>query len=419
MDAARADMLAARHQLDTRGWIARNAEAFRHLPPPAADVWLGDEPGATGCDAHPLAGAGWTLHPIGHSPQGRVDARWLDAGDPLQRAELFAGLPMPAATGASGTDEAAPFAWAHRALCRQGLRLRIGGTPGAERGQPDTVWLQLRHQPRSEVEAPLLVVQVLAGVHGVLVETHDRQPLACQRPIVQNLQVHVQLGEGATLRHLRIATPGPADRIAHHVHAQLGRGARYEQALVAAGSRYHLQRHVAGLHAPGAVLHHAGLLLAADSALEHQVRVAHGAARTASVVEDLALASGAARLVANAHTGIAPAAAEAGARQRLVGIPTGGQPKLVLRPHLEIRCDQVQATHGATWGALPEDALFYARQRGLDERRARALIVEGMAGALMRRGFSDARVLQALGVDTLVRAVAARHLAPGAGAGHA
>jgi hypothetical protein len=93
-------------------------------------------------------------------------------------------------------------------LCRQGLRLRIGGTLGADRGPSDTVWLQLRHQPRSAVEAPMLVLEVLAGVRCVLVETHDREPVACQQPVVQNLQAHIVLGEGATLQHLRIATPG-------------------------------------------------------------------------------------------------------------------------------------------------------------------------------------------------------------------
>ncbi len=232
MDSARADILAARHQLDTRGWIPRQAESFRHLPPPAAPVWLGDEAvhPAPGCEAHPLAGAGWTLHPIGHSPQGRVDARWLDAVDPLQRAELWADLPALADPGDAGDGDAAPFAWAHRALCRQGLRLRIGGAPGAGRGPLETVWLQLRHQPRSTVEAPLLVIEVLAGVHCVLVETHDRESADCQQAIVQNLQAHIVLGEGATLQHLRIATPGSADRIAHHLHARLGQGAHYAQA---------------------------------------------------------------------------------------------------------------------------------------------------------------------------------------------
>lgn len=418
MDRARADILAARHRLHTRGWIPRHADAFRHLPPPGAEVWLGETPAAITCAAHPLAGAGWTLHPIGHGPQGRVDARWLDAGDALQHDELFAGLTMPTGVHDVGDGDAAPFAWAHRALCRQGLRLRIGGTPGAGRGPSDTTWLQLRHQPRSAVEAPLLVIDVLAGVHGVLVETHDRQQLACGQPIVQNLQIHISLGAGATLQHLRIAAPGASDRVAHHVHARLGAGARYEHALLAQGSAYHLQRTRVDLHEEGAAAHSAGLLLAADAVLEHQLHLSHRATQTASTIEDLALARGAARAVVHAHTRIAPGAAGAVVQQGLVGIPTGGQPRLVLQPQLEIHHDQVQARHGATWGALPEDALFYARQRGLDEGTARRLIVEGMAAALLQRGFSDDRLFGTLGIESLLRTLVARHLAPAGGPGH-
>lgn len=409
MDSARADVLAARKQLATRGWIARQAEAFRHLPPPAAAVWLGEQAEAAtrGCEAHPLGGAGWTLHPVGETAQGRVEARWLDAQDPVQRAELFAGLPLP------GDDEAAPFVWAHRALCRQGLRLHIGGTPGADREPGQTVWLQLRHQPRAAVEAPLLVIDVQAGVRCVLVERHEREPLNCQHAVVQNLQVHLRLGAGATLQHLRIVESDAGDRVAHQLHARLGRGASYRQALIAAGSSYHLQRNRIDLHAEHATARTAALLFAAGSALEQQVRVSHTAAYTASTVEALVLASGAAHAVVNAHTHIAPGADEAAVQQHLTGIPTGGQPRLVLRPHLEIEHDKVQAVHGATWGALPEEALFYARQRGLDERSARGLIVQGLASALLERGLGGPALMQTLAIDTLLGSAVARHLAAG------
>ena len=391
MDHARADILAARDKLATRGWIARKSEDFRHLPPPATEVWLGEaaEP-AGACELQPLAGAGWTLHPVGDSPQGRVDARWLDALDPLQRAELFAGLAHPR------VDDAAPFVWAHRALCRRGLRLRIGGSAGAGRGPDRTVWLQLRHQPRAAVEAPLLVIEVLDGVHCVLVESHDREPSPCHCPLVQNLQTDIRLGDGAALQHLRIVTPTPDDRIAHRLHARLGRGARYDQALIATGSSYHLQRSEIDLHAERSSARCASVLLASASALDQQLRVTHGAARTHSSINALALASGRAHAVANAHTHIAPGADAADVHQRLTGIPIAGQPRVVLRPHLEIHHDNVQAAHGATWGALPEDALFYARQRGLDDRHARALIVEGMAMATLARAVDTPDLLHTL-----------------------
>ncbi|MDE2614825.1 MAG: SufBD protein, partial [Burkholderiales bacterium] len=147
MDQARADILAARQHLEARGWVARNAEDFRHQPPPAAGVWLGSESAGApaACEAPALAGVGWTLLPIGEGRQGQVDARWLDAADASQRAELLAGLPAPGAALDGAADDAAPFAWAHRALCRHGLRLRVGGEPG--RGGERTVALALRHQP--------------------------------------------------------------------------------------------------------------------------------------------------------------------------------------------------------------------------------------------------------------------------------
>jgi Fe-S cluster assembly protein SufD len=419
MDAARADALSARHRLATQGWISPRAESFRHLPPPAVEAWLGGkvDPSRIDCEAPPLAGAGWTLHPVGSKPSGGVEARWLDATDATQRAELFAGL-APSASG-----DSAPFDWAHRALCRQGLRLHIGGLGAAGGGTAggrigETVWLQLRRKPRAAVEAPLLVIDLADGAHCVLVEVHERDASPCSRLITQNLQVHLQLGRGATLHHLRLATPGAHDQWAHHVHARLGRAARYEQILVAAGSGYHLQRTALEIHAERASASVGSVLFAAGSALQQQLRVSHQAVQTRSAVESLVLASGNARTVVDAHTRIAPGAAQADVRQRLAGIPTAGAPKLLLQPHLEILHDQVQAAHGATSGPLPEDALFYARQRGLAEDQARALILDGMAQAVVARGFSDAALPQALGIENALTQAVARHLATSTGDCH-
>ena len=50
------------------------------------------------------------------------------------------------------------------------------------------------------------------------------------------------------------------------------------------------------------------------------------------------------------------------------------------QPQLEIYADDVKATHGASTGQLDESALFYMRQRGLSEQKARQLLV----GAFMR-----------------------------------
>ena len=387
----------ARELLHAHGWIAARNESFRHLPPPALSTWLD---AAQTNDTPPSPGNGWTLQRWGtQQPMGEPGVQWLDSQDSTQRAALFADLPAPAAS------DAAPFAWAHRALCQGGLRLRVPATA-------QTTWLQLQHAAQSVVEAPLLVLDVPDGAHCVLLETHTRGAVPTNTGLSQNLQVQVQLGKGAVLQHLRLVSPGAHDQLAHQVQVQLGPDARYQQALVATGGRYHLQRTAVSLAGAHANAHVGGLLLAADNKLEQQVHTTHQAPHTRSATEALVLAGGKAHAVVNAHTHIAPGADEANVYQRLSGIPMGGQPRLVLRPHLEIEHDNVQAAHGATWGALPEDALFYARQRGLDEASARTLIVHGMASALLERCFGQgADLLAAIAQDGQLTNFLAMHLA--------
>ena len=53
------------------------------------------------------------------------------------------------------------------------------------------------------------------------------------------------------------------------------------------------------------------------------------------------------------------------------------------KPELEIYADDVECAHGSTSGALDEEALFYLRQRGLDEHGARALLIEAFVGEVI------------------------------------
>ena len=55
------------------------------------------------------------------------------------------------------------------------------------------------------------------------------------------------------------------------------------------------------------------------------------------------------------------------------------------KPELEIYADDVACAHGNTVGALDEDAMFYARQRGMPEADARALLTEAFIGQVIDR----------------------------------
>ena len=73
------------------------------------------------------------------------------------------------------------------------------------------------------------------------------------------------------------------------------------------------------------------------------------------------------------------------------------------KPELEIYADDVACAHGNTVGALDEDALFYARQRGMPEAEARALLTEAFIGEVTDRIWFE-------GARDVVRAWAAERL---------
>ena len=52
-------------------------------------------------------------------------------------------------------------------------------------------------------------------------------------------------------------------------------------------------------------------------------------------------------------------------------------------PQLEIHTDDVKCSHGSTTGELDPDALFYMRSRGIDEKSAIAILVNGFVSEII------------------------------------
>ncbi|MEE2567773.1 Fe-S cluster assembly protein SufD [Hyphobacterium marinum] len=70
------------------------------------------------------------------------------------------------------------------------------------------------------------------------------------------------------------------------------------------------------------------------------------------------------------------AAQKTDARMTHRGLLLGDRAEIDAKPELEIYADDVQCAHGNALGAIDETALFYMRQRGLPEAKARALLIE-------------------------------------------
>ncbi|SRR5579883_131288 len=55
------------------------------------------------------------------------------------------------------------------------------------------------------------------------------------------------------------------------------------------------------------------------------------------------------------------------------------------KPELEIYADDVKCKHGATTGQIDQEALFYLRARGIEEKTAREMLLEGFSEEIMQR----------------------------------
>lgn len=68
------------------------------------------------------------------------------------------------------------------------------------------------------------------------------------------------------------------------------------------------------------------------------------------------------------------------ARQTNRNILASTAARMFTRPRLEINCDEVKCSHGATVGQLDANALFYMRSRGIPEPEARMMLMQAFMG---------------------------------------
>ena len=108
--------------------------------------------------------------------------------------------------------------------------------------------------------------------------------------------------------------------------------------------------------------------------VEHLARDGLTSQLTKGVVQDQARGVFQGRIV------VAEGADGADARMGHHALVLSDRAEVDAKPELEIWADDVACAHGNTVGALDEEALFYARSRGIPETDARAMLIEAFLG---------------------------------------
>ena len=314
-------------------------------------------------------------------------ARAIETGDlaelPSRRDEdwhwtdlrgLIRELPAPSAP-IDGALPAGPF----DAFADQVVMIANGRGPTASRGEGVTA---LRIVARGDgANATDHAIVVPPGGSFVLLESYEGEG-----GHVAEFDLAIRLGEGARLERIVLADEDAGAVIVSRAEIALAPGAAFAQTVIASGARRQRLETRVSHPGGGASARLDGLyLLEGQRHADITTVVTHGGVDgttdqlTKGVVRDQARGVFQGRIV------VQPGADRTDARMGHHALILSERAEVDAKPELEIFADDVACAHGNTVGALDEDALFYAEQRGIPEPEARALLTEAFVGAVIDR----------------------------------
>jgi len=213
----------------------------------------------------------------------------------------------------------------------------------------------------------------------------------------------LELGPGAVVDRLRVQLEDGDDDHVAATRARLARDARLSTRLLSLGGRIARDDVSVVLDGEGASCDLRGLFaVGGEGHADCQARVDHVRPHGTSRQFYRGVLAGSARGVFEGRVHVREGAQKSDAEQRNDNLLLSPRAHVDTKPQLEILADDVQCRHGATIGELDEDAIFYLRARGIDEARARGLLVRGFAAAAVvddlpagpLREFADALVAE-------------------------
>jgi Fe-S cluster assembly protein SufD len=317
------------------------------------------------------------------------DWRWTDLRG-LIRVLPDPSTPFEGDAGAGAFDALAN----DRRVVANGGEARIEVAPG------ERAAIALRILARGAgSHASRVTITVGEGARLALLESYESDDGS-----VAQTSLAINLGAGAAVERVILSQDHEDAVTISQAEVRLTRDTTFGQTVLTSGARR--QRIETTVHHPGghAALRLDGVYLLADKRHADQTTIVthegvNGVTEqlTKGVVRDQARGVFQGRIV------VAEGADRTDARMGHHALILSDRAEVDAKPELEIYADDVACAHGNTVGALDEDALFYARQRGIPEPEARALLTEAFIGEVIDR-------IEHEGAREVVRAWAAERL---------
>ena len=264
------------------------------------------------------------------------------------------------------------------AFAREGLNLQVGA--GQLTAQPlhvltwtesdKPVMVHLRHRIRLEANAEATVILHHAG-RGDYLTTQVTE---------------IELGANAKLTLYRIQDEGAGSTHLAQTDAQLARDSVLTAVNIDLGFGLARQDFNVNLNDAGAQVNLHGLYAPTGRAhVDNHTRIHHRAPHCSSREFFRGVVGGSARAVFNGKVYVHEHAIKTDSETRVANLLLSKTAEVYAKPELEIYNDDVKCAHGATFGQLDADAIYYLRARGLNADVARALLTQAFAQEIIDR----------------------------------
>jgi Fe-S cluster assembly protein SufD len=198
--------------------------------------------------------------------------------------------------------------------------------------------------------------------------------------------VEIKVGDGASLKFVELQSWGR--HVWNFSHERLSAGSRATVDWIFGAVGSHLTKNFSELDlvGDGATGRMSGFFFAdGDQHLDHDTQQNHLAQHTTSDLLFKGALKGHSRSVWQGMIYVAPGAQKTDGYQANRNLILSPDARADSIPGLEILADDVRCTHGATVGKLEQEPLFYLESRGIPEKEAERLMVEGFFDPIMQR----------------------------------
>jgi len=198
--------------------------------------------------------------------------------------------------------------------------------------------------------------------------------------------VEIKISDNASLRFVELQSWGRHVWNFSHERVSVGRDGNLDWIFGAIGS--HLTKNFSELDlvGEGATGRMSGFYFTdGDQHLDHDTQQNHLAPHTTSDLLFKGALKGHSRSVWQGMIYVAPGAVKTDGYQANRNLVLSPNARADSIPGLEILADDVRCTHGATVGKLEQEPLFYLKSRGIPDKEAERLLVEGFFDPIMQR----------------------------------